>query len=62
MNIQSQFNELMQAAKKDPRFGMEATLLNLTEWIWEHYGKPKGVYLALLWLLEWTANKLIWRD
>jgi len=62
MIIQSEFNELMQAAKKDPRFGMEANLLDLTERLWKHYGKPTGKYRVLYRLLEWSANKLIWRD
>ena len=45
----------------DPQVQAEAALLELTESICKKYGPYRGRYKLLYWLLEWTADKLIWR-
>ena len=54
-------NQLLES-KKDPRFHADYALMDVTERICEMYGQPKGVYGILFWLLQWSANKLIWRN
>jgi len=45
----------------DPQFKAEESLLALTETICEKWGQYRGRYRIYYWLLEWAANKLIWR-
>lgn len=54
------FTDKMLEFEKDPQFQAEYALLDVTEKIWE-MGEPKGIYRIIYWLLEWSADKLIWR-
>jgi len=40
----------------------EDCLMALTEKICEIHGQYRGIYLILYWILEWCADKLIWRQ
>ena len=55
------FKNSMLECEKDPRFHTESALMDVTERICEMYGQPKGIYGFLFWLLQWSADKLIWR-
>ena len=56
------FENQMAEFEKDPQFQAESALLDVTERICKvHDGQPKGIYRILFWLLNWSANKLIWK-
>lgn len=56
------FKNQMLEVEKDPRSHAECVLLDITENICEMYGQPKGIYRLLFYLLNWSADKLIWRE
>ena len=53
--------EMAEQFKDDPEYQAEGHLLALTEKICEIHGQYRGIYLVLFWVLEWTADKLIYR-
>jgi len=55
------FRALYLECEQDPRFHAECALMDFTEKIIEINGQPKGVYKVLFWLLDWAADRLIWR-
>lgn len=55
------FEGQLKEFKKDPQFQAECALMDVTEKICKMYGQPKGIYGILFWLLNWSADKLIWR-
>ena len=55
------FKNHMIGLEKDPQFQMECSMMDVTEGICKMYGQPKGIYGILFWLLNWSADKLIWR-
>jgi len=56
----SWFKEEVKWMSKDPRYIAEEKLMDFTEHIWA-MGKPIGIYKLLYRLLEFCADKLIWR-
>ena len=55
------FSNIMIECEKDPRFHAECALMDVTERICKMHGQPKGIYGLLFWILNWSADKLIWR-
>jgi len=55
------FRDHLAECEKDPRFHAECALMGFTEKIIEINGQPKGIYGVYFWLLQWSADKLIWR-
>ena len=55
------FEEIMEGLKKDPQCRAEYFLLDLGNEICKIHGQPKGIYWILFYLLNWSADKLIWR-
>jgi len=52
----------MSSYKDQLQLNAEAALLDLTEIICQIHGPYRGRYYWLWRLLEWTADKLIWRN
>ena len=46
--------------RKDPQYIGEEKLMDFTEHIWK-MGRPRGIYKILYRVLEFCADKLIWR-
>jgi len=55
------FEKYMVELEKDPQFHAEGVLLSLQDEICKAYGQPQGIYRILFWILNWSADKLIWR-
>lgn len=55
------YNEEVSKIEGTPQYCAEANLLELEENICKIGGQPKGYCGLLFWLLEWIANKLIYR-
>jgi len=56
------FAKKMNELSNDSQLIAECKLIDLTETICIIHGKkrPNGLSGILFWLLEWSANKLIW--
>jgi len=54
------FEDQIEKMREDPQYIAEEKLMALTEQIWS-MGKPVGIYKILFRLLEFCADKLIWR-
>jgi len=46
--------------RNDPEYQALESLMDLTEKICEMHGQPKGYRKILFWLLQWTAEELIY--
>jgi len=57
------YNEALAKLENDPQWIAEGHFLDLTETICTIHGKesPKGFNGMLFWILEWCANRLIWK-
>ena len=55
------FTDILEEYRKDPAFIAEAAKLDMLEKICKVHGPPTGVYRMLFLILEWRADKLIWR-
>ena len=55
------YRRMLLEFQKDLRFRAECSLLGVTDEICQILGQPRGIYRILFWLLQWCANKLIWR-
>ena len=56
------FEKQIEGLGNDLHYQAEGHLLELTETICQLHGQYKGRYLVLYHLLEWVADKLIWRS
>lgn len=56
------YSNLVSKVEGTPQYCAEGALLELEERICEIGGQQKGHYRILFWLLEWTANLLIYKE
>lgn len=52
---------IAQLEEKSLHYDAEYSLLDFTETVCELHGQYKGIYLIYYHILEWVADKLIWR-
>ena len=55
------FKDNIKEFEKDPKFKAEYALLDVMNKICERHGQPKGIYKILFYLMEWCAQRLIWK-